>query len=128
MKIAIAMSGGVDSSVAAYLLKQQGYTVKGFFMKNWNDCQVEKDLDDVIEVCKQIDIPYEVLDFSKEYKERVFKYFLEEYKKGNTPNPDILCNKEIKFNLLLKNIKEKGIDFLSTGHYSQIEKKIMSIN
>lgn len=122
------MSGGVDSSVAALLLKEQGYRVIGMFMKNWEEeddqgvCQATQDYEDVIRVCDHIGIPYYSVNFVKEYWDNVFSYCLEEYKKGYTPNPDILCNREIKFKVLLEKAKELGGDYLATGHYCQIRK------
>ena len=102
-RVVVGMSGGVDSSVAALLLKEQGYDVIGIFMKNWDEadefgyCTAAEDYEDVRRVCEQIGIPYYTVNFEKEYWDRVFAYFLDEYKKGRTPNPDIICNKEIKF-------------------------------
>ena len=121
--IVVGMSGGVDSSVTALLLKQMGYNVIGMFMKNWEEevdgvCTSEKDFEDVVAVAKQIGIPYYPVTFAKEYQEQVFSYFLKELKKGNTPNPDILCNREIKFKLLLETAKNLGADALATGHYA----------
>lgn len=119
------MSGGVDSSVSALLLKLMGYNTVGLFMRNWEEsddrgvCAAEEDFKDVVKVCERIDIPYYSVDFTKEYWDRVFTGFLEEYKAGHTPNPDILCNKEIKFNVFYKKAKELGADFLATGHYCQ---------
>nr|MBA3972235.1 tRNA 2-thiouridine(34) synthase MnmA [Bacteroidota bacterium] len=121
--VVVGMSGGVDSSVTALLLKQQGYNVIGMFMKNWEEkdehgvCQSSIEFQDVVRVCEQIDIPYYSVNFVKEYQERVFSDFIEEYKKGYTPNPDILCNREIKFKALLDKALELGADFLATGHY-----------
>lgn len=124
-KVVVGMSGGVDSSVAALILKAQGYDVTGIFMKNWQDddpeCSATEDYHDVALVCEKIDIPYYSLNFSKEYFDRVFTSFLEDYKKGNTPNPDILCNKEIKFNVFFENAKKLGADFLATGHYARTQ-------
>ncbi len=120
------MSGGVDSSVTALLLKQQGYRVIGMFMKNWEEndpshaCTATYDFADVIRVAQQIDIPFYSVNFEKEYYDSVFSHFLEELKAGHTPNPDILCNREIKFKLLLEKAKELGADYLATGHYSRI--------
>ncbi len=117
------MSGGVDSSVSALLLKLQGYNTIGLFMRNWEEndengvCSAEEDFKDVIKVCEKIDVPYYSVDFTKEYWDKVFSSFLDEYKKGHTPNPDILCNKEIKFNVFFRKAKELGADFLATGHY-----------
>jgi len=121
--VAIGLSGGVDSSVSAYLLKKQGYKVFGLFMKNWNDedsnCQSKRDFEDVIKVCKKLKIDYYSINFEDQYYENVFSKCLEDFKMGITPNPDILCNKEIKFNLFLKKAIELGADFLATGHYAQ---------
>ncbi len=120
------MSGGVDSSVAALVLKEAGYDVIGIFMKNWDDrdetgaCTADADYDDVRRVCDQIDIPYYTVNFEREYWDRVFVYFLEEYKKGRTPNPDVMCNKEIKFKAFLDKALQLDADFLATGHYAQI--------
>lgn len=117
------MSGGVDSSVAALLLKKQGYDVLGLFMKNWEDpsgtCNAEADYQDVIRVCNALEIPYYTVNFVREYWDDVFSHFLEDLKKGYTPNPDILCNREIKFKALFQKAKELGADYLATGHYAQ---------
>jgi len=127
MKIAVALSGGVDSSLSAYLLKKAGHDVFGLFMKNWEEkdndghCLAEKDYEDVIKVCEALDIPYYGINFAEEYWESVFTYFLEEIKQGYTPNPDILCNREIKFNVLYKKALALGADVLATGHYCQTE-------
>ncbi|MBF0713322.1 tRNA 2-thiouridine(34) synthase MnmA [Gemella sp. GH3] len=124
-KVVVGMSGGVDSSVAAYLLKKQGYDVVGVFMKNWEEkdenghCTAEDDYKDVIKVCEQLDIPYYSINFEKEYWDKVFTYFLDEYKKGRTPNPDIMCNKEIKFKVFLDYAYDLGADFVATGHYAR---------
>ena len=102
-RVVVGMSGGVDSSVAALLLKEEGYDVVGVFMKNWDDtnengiCTAAKDYEDVARVCDMLSIPYYSVNFEKEYWDRVFMYFLETYQKGHTPNPDVMCNKEIKF-------------------------------
>ena len=116
------MSGGVDSSVAAYLIKKRGFKVVGIFVKSWNDdqCGLAKDYNDALSVAESLNIPIYSFDFSKEYKERVFCNFLCDIKNGKTPNPDILCNKEIKFNVLLKKAKLLGAEALATGHYAQI--------
>jgi tRNA-uridine 2-sulfurtransferase len=125
-RVVVGMSGGVDSSVSALLLKQKGYDVVGVFMKNWDDtdesgyCTATEDFEDVARVCEQIGIPYYGVNFEKEYMERVFEHFLEEYRHGRTPNPDILCNKEIKFKELLDRALELGADYLATGHYAQV--------
>ncbi len=121
--VVVGMSGGVDSSVCALLLKQQGYHVIGLFMKNWEEadangvCTSTRDYEDVIQVCKQIDIPYYSVNFVKEYQELVFSHFLSELKAGHTPNPDILCNREIKFKVFLEKALSLGADYLATGHY-----------
>lgn len=126
-RVVIGMSGGVDSSVAALLLKQQGYDVIGIFMKNWDDtdesgvCTATEDYEDVIRVCNQIGIPYYAVNFEKEYWDKVFTYFLEEYKAGRTPNPDVMCNKEIKFKAFLDHALALGADFVATGHYARVE-------
>ena len=127
-RVVIGMSGGVDSSVAALLLKQQGYDVVGLFMKNWEDddteeyCSSRQDLIDAASVSDVIGIPLEAVNFSAEYKEKVFSRFLAEYKAGQTPNPDVLCNAEIKFKAFLDHALELGADFIATGHYAQIRK------
>ncbi|WZL71933.1 tRNA 2-thiouridine(34) synthase MnmA [Clostridiaceae bacterium 35-E11] len=126
-KVVIGMSGGVDSSVAALVLKEQGYDVMGIFMKNWDEkdefgyCTSAEDYEDVRKVCDQIGIPYYTVNFEKEYWDRVFMYFLEEYKKGRTPNPDVMCNKEIKFKAFLDYTLKIGADYLATGHYAQVD-------
>lgn len=125
--VVCGMSGGVDSSVAALLLKQQGYNVIGLFMKNWEDddkfgeCTAEADYEDVKRVCNQIGIPYYSVNFAKEYYDRVFKYFLAEYKAGRTPNPDVLCNREIKFGPFLEFALSLGADYIATGHYCRVD-------
>lgn len=124
--VVVGMSGGVDSSVAALLLKEQGYNVIGLFMKNWDDdseaCTAEEDYSDVRRVCSLLDIPYYTVNFSKEYMDRVFKYFLEEYKAGRTPNPDVLCNREIKFGPFKDYAMGLGADYIATGHYCGIRR------
>ena len=136
-KVVVGMSGGVDSAVAAYLLKKEGYEVIGLFMRNWdsninndylgnpndfNDiCPQEKDYNDALAVCNKLDIPLKRVDFIKEYWDYVFSYFLEELKKGRTPNPDLLCNKYIKFDLFIKEAKKLGADLIATGHYARIQ-------
>ncbi|RLQ98111.1 tRNA 2-thiouridine(34) synthase MnmA [Falsibacillus albus] len=125
-RVVVGMSGGVDSSVAALLLKEQGYDVIGIFMKNWDDtdengvCTATEDYNDVIRVCNQIGIPYYAVNFEKQYWDKVFTYFLEEYKAGRTPNPDVMCNKEIKFKAFLEHAVKLGADYLATGHYAQV--------
>ncbi|CAM5789691.1 MULTISPECIES: tRNA 2-thiouridine(34) synthase MnmA [Brevibacillus] len=126
-RVVVGMSGGVDSSVTAYLLKQQGYDVIGIFMKNWDDtdefghCTAEEDFQDVRRVCDQIGIPYYTVNFEKEYMEKVFQYFLDEYRRGRTPNPDVMCNREIKFGELLTKVMDLGADYIATGHYAQVK-------
>lgn len=128
-KIVVGMSGGVDSSVAAYILKEQGYEVIGLFMRNWHEtdneghCTAEQDFCDVRSVCALLDIPYYTVDFASEYAERVFAHFVDEYKKGRTPNPDVLCNKEIKFDIFTNFAKTLGASYVATGHYAKIENK-----
>lgn len=125
--VVVGMSGGVDSSVTALLLKEQGYKVIGLFMKNWEEedvdghCMAEKDFEDVAKVCEVLDIPYYGINFVKEYETRVFDDFLRDLKSGLTPNPDILCNREIKFDLFLKKAMALGADYLATGHYCQTD-------
>ncbi|WP_137657256.1 tRNA 2-thiouridine(34) synthase MnmA [Listeria newyorkensis] len=126
-RVVVGMSGGVDSSVTAYLLKEQGYDVIGIFMKNWDDtdefgmCTATEDYEDVIRVANQIGIPYYAVNFEKEYWDKVFTYFLDEYKLGRTPNPDVMCNKEIKFKAFLEHAESLGADFVATGHYARVE-------
>ena len=129
-RVVLGMSGGVDSSVAAILLKEQGYEVIGVFMKNWEEkdengvCTTEADYKDVIAVAEQLDIPYYSVDFVKEYWDKVFTYFLDEYKKGRTPNPDVMCNKEIKFKAFLNYAMKIGADYVATGHYARLDRTI----
>jgi len=126
-RVVIGMSGGVDSSVAALLLKQEGYDVIGIFMKNWDEkdefgyCTASEDYEDVQRVCDQVGIPYYTVNFEKEYWDKVFTYFLDEYKKGRTPNPDVMCNKEIKFKAFLEHALQLGADYLATGHYARVD-------
>ena len=126
-RIIIGLSGGVDSSVAAYLLKEQGYEVIGLFMKNWhdesvtlsNECPWLEDSNDAMLVAEKIGIPFQTVDLSREYKERIVDYMFDEYSKGRTPNPDVLCNREIKFDVFLKIAISLGADYVATGHYCQ---------
>ena len=126
-RIIIGLSGGVDSSVAAYLLKEQGYEVIGLFMKNWhdesvtlsNECPWLEDSNDAMLVAEKIGIPFQTVDLSREYKERIVDYMFDEYSKGRTPNPDVLCNREIKFDVFLKIAISFGADYVATGHYCQ---------
>jgi len=126
--VVVGMSGGVDSAVAAYLLKEKGYQVQCLFMKNWEDeddefyCSSEEDYSDALQVCDLLNLPLHSVNFSKEYRENVFKYFLSEYKSGRTPNPDVLCNKEIKFKFFMDYALELGADAIATGHYACINK------
>ena len=124
-RVVVGLSGGVDSSVAAYLLKEQGYEVIGLFMKNWHDesvtiqgdCPWLEDSNDALIVAQKLGIPFQTIDFSKEYKERIVDYMFREYEDGRTPNPDVLCNREIKFDLFLKAAENLNADFVATGHY-----------
>ncbi len=125
--VVVGMSGGVDSSVAAALLKEQGYNVIGLFMNNWEEqdengcCTAISDYEDVKRVCAKLDIPYFSVNFAKEYMDRVFSYFLEEYKNGRTPNPDVLCNREIKFGPFKEFANTLGADYIATGHYAKVD-------
>ena len=127
--VIVGMSGGVDSSVTAYLLKQQGYNVIGLFMKNWEEkddkghCTSEADWKDVVKVCEHIGIPYYNVNFSEQYLERVFDEFLSDYKQGLTPNPDVLCNREIKFGPFLEYAMSLGADYIATGHYAKVKEE-----
>ncbi len=124
-RVIVGLSGGVDSSVAAYLLKQQGYDVIGLFMKNWhddsvtisNECPWLDDSNDAMLVADKLGIPFQTIDLSEQYKERIVDYMFREYKKGRTPNPDVLCNREIKFDVFMKIAMELGADYVATGHY-----------
>ena len=126
-RVVVGLSGGVDSSVAAYLLKEQGYEVIGMFMRNWHDesvtlsdeCPWIDDSNDALLVANQLGIPFQVIDLSKEYKERIVEYMFNEYSAGRTPNPDVLCNREIKFDVFLKAAIDLGADYVATGHYCQ---------
>ena len=124
-RVVVGMSGGVDSSVAAYLLQKQGYEVIGMFMKNWHDdsvtiskeCPWLEDSNDAMIVAQNLGIPFQAIDLSKEYKERIVDYMFDEYSKGRTPNPDVLCNREIKFDIFLKAAMRLKADYIATGHY-----------
>ena len=140
-KVIVGMSGGVDSSVAAILLKKQGYEVEGLFMRNWDTsvngdflgnpdlssdiCPQEKDYNDALKVCEKLNIKLHRIDFVKEYWDYVFTYFLDELKKGRTPNPDIMCNKYIKFDMFVKEAKKLGADYIATGHYAKVKNGIL---
>lgn len=124
-RVVVGLSGGVDSSVAAYLLKEQGYEVIGMFMRNWHDesvtisdeCPWIDDSNDALLIAQQLGIPFQVIDLSAEYKSRIVDYMFNEYESGRTPNPDVLCNREIKFDVFLKAAMELGADYVATGHY-----------
>ena len=126
--VALGLSGGVDSSVAAFLLQKQGYNVIAYYMRNWSSdlgkfkCPWKEDRDDALRVANHLNIPFYTLNFEKEYKEKVVDYLFEGYQKGITPNPDIMCNKEIKFKIFLEKALKLGADKIATGHYSQIKK------
>jgi len=126
-KVAVGLSGGVDSAVAAYLLKEQGYDVTGVYIQCWDaradGCTAEEDRADAAKVASHLDIKFKSLDFVKEYKAKVIEYFFDEYKAGRTPNPDVLCNKEIKFGMFLDWALKEGFDYVGTGHYAKIEEK-----
>ncbi len=133
-RVVVGLSGGVDSSVAAYLLQQQGHQVIGLFMRNWNDasptleneCPWIEDSRDAMLVAEHLGIPFQIIDFSEQYLQRIVNYMYTEYKKGRTPNPDILCNREIKFDLFLKEALKLKADFVATGHY--VQKNTININ
>ena len=132
-RVIVGLSGGVDSSVAAYLLKEQGYDVIGLFMKNWhddsvtisNECPWLEDSNDALIVAEKLGIPFQVVDLSEQYKERIVDYMFDEYEKGRTPNPDILCNREIKFDVFMDIALDLGADFVATGHYCRKEEEII---
>ncbi|MFN7421707.1 MAG: tRNA 2-thiouridine(34) synthase MnmA, partial [Flavobacterium sp.] len=124
-RVVVGLSGGVDSSVAAYVLKEQGYDVIGLFMKNWhddsvtisNECPWLEDSNDALLVAEKLGIPFQTVDLSAEYKERIVNYMFNEYENGRTPNPDVLCNREIKFDVFMRIAFDLGADFVATGHY-----------
>jgi tRNA-uridine 2-sulfurtransferase len=135
-RVVVGLSGGVDSSVAAYLLKEQGYEVIGLFMKNWhddtvtisNECPWLEDSNDAMLVAQKLDIPFQTVDLSEQYKERIVDYMFREYKMGRTPNPDILCNREIKFDVFMKIALGLGADFVATGHYCRTSTTLITQN
>ena len=135
-RVVVAMSGGVDSSVAAFLLKKQGYDVLAIFMKNWHDesvtisaeCPWLEDSYDAMLVAEKLNIPFQVIDLSNEYKDKIVDYMFNEYEEGRTPNPDILCNREIKFDVFLNTALKLNADFIATGHYAQVESKELDGN
>jgi tRNA-specific 2-thiouridylase len=132
-KVVVGLSGGVDSSVAAYVLKEQGYDVIGVFMINWHDTSVTisdecpwlEDSNDAMMVADKLGIPYQVVDLSEKYHEKVVDYMFSEYEKGRTPNPDVLCNREIKFAEFMDVALELGADFVATGHYARKGEEIV---
>lgn len=133
-KVVVGMSGGVDSSVAAYLMKQAGHEVIGLFMKNWHDesvtisdeCPWVEDSNDALIVAEQLNIPFQTIDLSADYKARIVDYMFAEYEAGRTPNPDVLCNREIKFDVFLERALELGADFVATGHYCQKSETVVN--
>lgn len=133
-RVVVGLSGGVDSSVAAFLLKEQGYDVIGLFMKNWhddsvtisNECPWLEDSNDAMLVAEKLGIPFQVVDLSNQYKERIVEYMFEEYRKGRTPNPDVLCNREIKFAVFMNIALKLGADYVATGHYCRKEEEIIA--
>ena len=133
-RVIVGLSGGVDSSVAAYLLKEQGYEVIGLFMKNWhddsvtvsNECPWLEDSNDAMIVAEKLGIPFQVVDLSEQYKDRIVDYMFNEYEKGRTPNPDVLCNREIKFDVFLKIALDLGADYVATGHYCRKDEELIN--
>ena len=131
-KVFVGLSGGVDSAVSAALLKEQGYDVTGVYMKNWSgdeygiqaDCPWEEDQKDAQAICDHLGIPFRSFNFEKEYRDKVVEYFFAEYEKGRTPNPDVMCNKEVKFKLFLEKALENGADYIATGHYARVTEDI----
>src|SRR5258708_26076948 len=121
-KVALGMSGGVDSSLAAHLLVEQGYDVTGVYLECWRapGCRTEEDRKDALAIALQLGIPFQVLDFKETYRQKVVEYFFDEYPPGRTPNPDVMCNKEVKFGLFYDWAMENGFDFVATGHYAQV--------
>src|ERR1700729_3338863 len=124
--VSVGMSGGVDSAVAALLLRDAGYTVQGLFMSNWDDddayCTAAADFQDARRVCETLGLPLHRVSFAEQYRERVFSHFLREYAAGRTPNPDVLCNREIKFGVCMDYMQRLGAAWIATGHYAQIRR------
>ena len=129
-KVALGMSGGVDSSLSAHLLKEQGYDVTGIYLECWRapGCRTEEDRQDALKVALELDIPFQVLDFKQQYKDKVVEYFFDEYQAGKTPNPDVMCNKEIKFGLFYDWAMKNGFDYVATGHYADIDQSTNTLN
>ncbi|HJU25986.1 MAG TPA: tRNA 2-thiouridine(34) synthase MnmA, partial [Rhodanobacteraceae bacterium] len=127
MQVVVGLSGGVDSAVAALLLQRAGEDIAGMFMQNWEDdepdsaCRADEDRRDALAVCARLGIPFQARNFAAEYRERVFAHFLSEYRSGRTPNPDVLCNREIKFRTFLDAARELGAAKIATGHYARVE-------
>ena len=133
-RVVVGLSGGVDSSVTAYLLKEQGYDVIGLFMKNWHDdsvtisdeCPWLEDSNDAMIVAEKLGIPFQTVDLSEQYKERIVDYMFDEFEKGRTPNPDVLCNREIKFDVFMDIALGLGADYVATGHYCRKEEEVIN--